>query len=342
MLANAMTIKLSLYSSRCLVIISLLGCEPKAVWQPVVITEKVPHDTDDPAIWINHENPEESIIFGTDKETGGGIYAFDLNGKIISEKCILDIQRPNNIDLEMEVMIDGEKKDIIAFTERERMQIRVFSVPDMTPLDNGGFPVFEGEPGESNLPMGIAIYKNPETGKTSVIVSRKTGPKEGYLWQYALNSDSTGLRTELLRKFGTFSGLKEIEAIAVDDELGYVYYSDEGFGVRKYYADPEAGNEQVGEFGKGEFKDDIEGIALLSTSNNKGYIFVSDQQEHALRIYTREDNVFVKSVPYLANETDGLEVANFTFSEQYPKGLLVAMSDDQTFHYYSLKDLGLE
>ena len=57
MLANAMTIKLSLYSSLCLVIISLLGCEPKAVWQPVVITEKVPHDTDDPAIWINHENP---------------------------------------------------------------------------------------------------------------------------------------------------------------------------------------------------------------------------------------------------------------------------------------------
>ncbi len=42
----------------------------------------------------------------------------------------------------------------------------------------------------------------------------------------------------LVRKFGLFSGKKEIESIAVDDALGYVYYSDEGYGVRKYYADP--------------------------------------------------------------------------------------------------------
>lgn len=43
----------------------------------------------------------------------------------------------------------------------------------------------------------------------------------------------------LVRKFGTWSGKKEIESVAVDDELGFIYYSDEGVGVRKYAADPE-------------------------------------------------------------------------------------------------------
>ena len=52
---------------------------------PDVITEKTPNDTDDPAIWINPDDASKSIVFGTDKETNGGIYAFDLDGKIIED-----------------------------------------------------------------------------------------------------------------------------------------------------------------------------------------------------------------------------------------------------------------
>ncbi len=325
-----------------ILVFTVASCQPKVEWKPSVVTEQVPHDTDDPAIWINTENPDESIIFGTDKDTDGGIYAFDLEGKIIREKSILGVKRPNNIDLETGVVIHGVERDIIAFTEREKSQIRVFSVPDMTPLDQGGFPVFEGESGEFNLPMGISIYKNPKSGETSIIVGRKTGPQEEYLWQYGLESDSNGVHIKLLRKFGTFSGIKEIEAIAVDDELGFVYYSDEGYGVRKYHADPNDLGKQVNEFGLGEFKDDIEGIGILALNDGKGYIFVSDQQAQAIRIYTRSTNQFVKSVTYAALETDGVEVTSNTFNGKYPKGMLVSMSDDHTFHYYQLKDLHLE
>ena len=31
----------------------------------------------------------------------------------------------------------------------------------------------------------------------------------------------------------------EIEAVAVDDAPGYVYYADEGNGTHKYHADPD-------------------------------------------------------------------------------------------------------
>jgi 3-phytase len=89
--------------------------------------------------------------------------------------------------------------------------------------------------------MGIAHYKQPKDGEVYAIVGRKNGPTDGtYLWQYRLFDDGSGqVGAELVRKFGHFSGQKGIEAIAVDDSLGFVYYSDEGVGVRQYYAEVE-------------------------------------------------------------------------------------------------------
>ena len=90
--------------------------------------------------------------------------------------------------------------------------------------------------------MGIALYTDPK-GNIYAITGRKTGPKGGtYLWQYLLSDSGKGfVEAKLVRKFGNYSGKKEIESIAVDNENGYVYYSDEQFGVRKYYADPAKG-----------------------------------------------------------------------------------------------------
>src|SRR5690606_18295973 len=209
--------------------------------KPTLITEKLPHDSDDPAIWINTENPSESLVFGTDKdEVNGGVYAFNLEGKIIKEKSLTGVSYPNNVDVEYGFKLnDSTFTDIMAFAEREKHQIRLYSVPDMKHLDNVVFKVFEDETNvEMKRPMGISLYKNPETGNISAIVSRKNGPTEGYLYQYEFVSDSTGVKANLLRKFGKFSGQKEIEAIAVDNALGFVYYSDEGVGIRKYQANP--------------------------------------------------------------------------------------------------------
>jgi hypothetical protein len=36
-----------------------------------------------------------------------------------------------------------------------------------------------------------------------------------------------------VRRFGDFSGIGEIEAVTVDDELGFVYYADEAAGIHK-------------------------------------------------------------------------------------------------------------
>ncbi|WP_445455029.1 phytase [Flavobacterium sp. HNIBRBA15423] len=320
-------------------LIALYSCEEKLNLTPIlpdVITETTINDTDDPAIWVNPIDASKSIIFGTDKETNGAIYAFDLDGKIIEEKTIRNIERPNNVDLTYGFTInDSTKVDIIAFTEREKNQVRVFSVPDMKPLDNGGFKVFEEETNlEFKAPMGIAIYHSPVNQKVYFIVGRKTGPKENYLYQYELQATSEGVKMKLARKFGNFSGKKEIEAIAVDNEMGYIYYSDEQHGIRKYYAEPEKGNQEVAIFGMDKFASDIEGIAIAKTASKKGYIIVSDQQRGQFNVFDRETNAFIKAVNLTTTGTDGCDVVTSPLGSKYPKGLFVAMNDAKNFYFY--------
>lgn len=317
---------------------------PKSKLPPIypdIITENTLNDTDDPAIWVNSESPENSIVFGTDKETNGAIYAFDLNGKIIEEKTIRNIQRPNNVDVEYGFKLnDSTVVDILVFTERERQQVRIFSVPDMSPLDGGGFPVFQDEENmEMRLPMGISLYKSPVDSAMYAIVGRKVGPKNDYLYQYKIISDSLGVQLELARKFGTFSGEKEIEAIAVDDENGFIYYSDEGVCIRKYYAEPSKGNEELNCFGKEYFHEDIEGIAIAKMKNGEGYLIVSDQQIGQFSFFSRTDNSFVKALNLTTSETDGCEVVTVPLNETFPNGLFAAMNDEKNFFFYDFGKL---
>ncbi|MGO3195169.1 MAG: hypothetical protein ACTIKE_14220 [Sphingobacterium sp.] len=39
----------------------------------------------------------------------------------------------------------GKKTNITVVTERDTDKIRVFSLPNLAPIDDGGIPVFEGE-----------------------------------------------------------------------------------------------------------------------------------------------------------------------------------------------------
>ncbi|WP_289043493.1 phytase [uncultured Olleya sp.] len=329
-----------LYGFCLLVIVSCKKQLP--VIQPTIITEKTPNDTDDPAIWVNPNDASKSIVFGTDKETNGGIYAFNLDGKIIKEKSIINIKRPNNVDLEYGFKLnDSTTTDIIAFTERERQQIRVFSVPDMKPLDNGGFKVFaDVKDPEHNLPMGIALYKSPKTKSIYAIVGRKLGPETGYLYQYKLNSDSLGVHANLVRKFGDFSGKKEIEAIAVDNENGIVYYSDEGHCIRKYYAEPSMGNEELSCFGSQHFTKDIEGIAIAKYQD-KGFLIVSNQQAHTFNVFDLKTNAFIKELNLGTIETDGCDVTTVALSNKFPNGLFVSMNDEKNFFFHDLELLKL-
>jgi len=316
--------------------------------RPIVVTEQVAGDSDDPAIWIHPTDPSRSLILGTDK--GGALYTFDLAGKILADRTQTGLSRPNNVDIQQGVALDGQTLDVAIVTERDGGRVRVYRLPDVAPIDGGGIEVFAGDPPDLRTPMGVALYHRPSDGALFAIVSRKTGPAEGYLWQYRITGNGRGgVQLEKVRQFGAFSGGEgEIEAIAIDDDSGYVYYSDEWAGVRKYAADPDApdANRELAILGTKGFREDREGISIYKTGDRTGYILVSDQQANLFRVYPREgtangphDQPEIGVIPVSTLESDGSEVTSIPLGANFPRGLFVAMSEGKVFQLYRWEDL---
>jgi 3-phytase len=319
------------------------------VVRPIVVTDTVKHDTDDPAIWINLQDPLQSLVLGTDKDEDGALYVFDLNGKVDNKRTVRGLKRPNNVDLVYGLPLKGQARDLAVVAERYTGKLRIFALPEMQAVDNGGIPIFVGD--TAREPMGIALYKRPKDGAVFAIAGRKTGPSGNYLWQYRLQDDGTGqVKATLMRKFGQYSGKKEIEAIAVDNELGYVYYSDEQVGVRKYFADPDQKNDtELALFATTGFADDHEGISIYKVNDGTGYLLVSDQGADRFQVFPREGSAgnphahpLLTIVRVQAHVSDGSEVTNVPLGNRFPSGLFVAMSDNKTFEFYSWNDLATD
>ena len=206
-------------------------------------------------------------------------------------------------------------------------------------------------------PMGIALYKRPKDGAVFAIVAPKGGEATNYLWQYRLDErcDAACART-FVRRFGNFSrqgvllGAGEIEAVVVDDELGYVYYSDERFGIRKWHADPDhkdAGRE-LAVLGREGYRGDREGLAIYAEPGGRGYLVSTDQIDGGsrLHLYSRNggpggphDHQLVAVIDTPSDETDGIDVTSAALPG-FPRGLLVMMnSGPKNFLFYRWEDI---
>lgn len=331
------------------------------VLKPVAATAAVPHDADDPAIWVHPTDPSRSLIVGTDKvEKKGGLYVFNLDGSL--RQRIGPLDRPNNVDVEYSVSLGDRRIDVAVLTERMKHRLRAFEIPlDGSPVRDlapEGLTVLDGETGEAAEPMGLAIYKRPADGAVFVIVSPKTGGASNYLWQYRLTLDAQNrLIATFVRRFGSFSrtgpenrDTGEIEALTVDDEMGYVYYSDERYGIRKYDANPDAdaAADELAAFGKDGYQGDREGLAIYPTGPGQGFILSSDQVPGASRvhIYRREGSPAnkhqhdeVKSILTASDATDGIDATSRPLPN-FARGLLVMMnSKGRNFLLYSMESL---
>jgi 3-phytase len=227
-------------------------------------------------------------------------------------------------------------------------------------VEHAQVPVLAGEAGERAEPMGIALYKRPADGVVFAIVAPKTGGPTDYLAQYRLADDGTGrISGTLVRRFGSFrddlrddeGGIGEIEAVVVDDELGFVFYSDEFHAIRKWHADPDhadAGRE-LAVFGTAGYAADREGLAIYPTGPGTGYLVSTDQIEggSVLKFYAREGGagaahdhaqpLFEVKTP--ADATDGLEVTSRALPG-FPDGLAVMMnSAARNFLVFDWRDL---
>lgn len=325
--------------------------------RPVAATEPVADDPDDPAIWVNPSDRARSLVIGTNKVAApsGALVVFGLDGK--TRQVVAGLDRPNNVDVEYGLVVGGRPVDVAVVTERLQRRLRVFRIEadgsrltDISSLDELG--VFKDRQGEAGEPMGIGLYRRPGDGAIFAILSSKTGPRDGYLQQYRLEDNGSGrVKATWVRTFGRWSGANEIEAVAVDDGLGYVYYSDEGDGIHKYFADPDRADaaRELAHFGTTGFAFDREGIAIYEVSATTGYLVCTDQIDgnSHYRIYRREGapgnphdhSELVQVFAGGADACDGIEVTSAALP-RFDGGLMVAMnSAPRNFLLYRWADL---
>jgi 3-phytase len=325
-------------------------------------TAPLSNDPDDPAIWVHPKDPSRSLILGTMKvaSPAGAIVAFGMDGQI--RQVITGIDRPNNIDVEYGMTLGGRAADIAVATERLSRQLRIFRIDPAEGrlIDLGGIPVLEGQEGEAGAPMGIGLYRRGRDGAIFAIVAPKEGPRDGYLWQYRLFDAGGGrVGAKFVRRFGTFSAAtvreeNEIEAVAVDDALGYVYYADEADGIHKWHADPDhadAGRE-LAHFARTGYRGDREGIAIYALPDGTGYIVAADQldEDSEYHVYPREGGPgnphdHSREIAVLrggADATDGIEISSSPLGPGLPNGVLIAMnSAPRNFLVFRWQDVAL-
>ncbi|MBM3735011.1 MAG: phytase [Acidobacteria bacterium] len=315
-------------------------------------TDAVTDDPDDPAVWVHPTDDARSLILGTNKAKAptGALVVFGLDGKTRQTAAGLD--RPNNVDVEYGLKTARGVIDIAVVTERLQRRLRVFEVSERGVADiTGDTGVFADRAGEQAAPMGVSLYRRPGDGVIFAIVAPKEGPRQGYLGQYRLEDDGKGrINARFVRYFGSFSGTGEIEAVAVDDAPGFVYYADEGDGIHKYAADPDgaAAGTELAHFGRTGFRGDREGIAIYAREDGTGYLLCTDQipGNSEYHVFTREgapgqphEHKALGVIRGGADSTDGLEVSAHRIGS-FQRGLMVAMnSGPKNFLLFRWEDI---
>ena len=279
--------------------------------------------SDDSAIWADPADPANSVVIADNKsKSGGGIGVFDMNGKLIHF-------RPDgmigNVDLRAGFPSSGTSMVLVGGNNRSDNTLAFWSL-DTTARTLSPVAARSIETEAPNY--GFCMYRSRGSGKFYAFVT-PNGP--GSVQQFELIDDGAGKVDATLVRTLPVSSITE--SCVADDELGHLYVGQEGTGVWKYGAEPDAGTgrSSVDEVGAGRLEADIEGMSIAYGADGAGYLFVSSQGNSTIAIYDRSgSNAFLKTFEVAGNGavdavtgTDGLDVTTENVGPRFEEGLLV-------------------
>ncbi|MDJ0729286.1 MAG: phytase [Crocosphaera sp.] len=300
-------------------------------------------DSDDPAIYVNPDDVEQSLVITTLKN--GGLAVYDLDGQE-RQKIAPDNIRYNNVDLVYGFNLDGESIDIAVVSDRQNDSLAIFQIDpttqQLTDITSANIleTIFGVDDGEATA-YGLATYTSPVTGKVYTFVSQADGNQ---IAQLELISDGQGsITAEIVRTLSVpipVDGEVEdaqVEGMVVDRKLGYLYVGQEEVGIWKFYAEPDGSNtgtivDTVKDINfNSNLTADVEGLTIYYGEDGKGYLLASSQGDSSFAVYDRGG-----SNSYLGNfvvgenngidgveESDGADIINVALGDKFPNGLLV-------------------
>ncbi len=321
-----------------------------AVVQPLLETtplESRGDAADDPAIWVNPDDPSASRIIGTDKQSG--LHVYDLTGQV---QQYLPDGRMNNVDLRDGFPLAGQPVPLVAASNRSNDSVAIYAMdPDDGTLRDVAAGVLDTGFGD---PYGLCLYHSAVSGEFYVFVN---DGGSGVFRQWRLFDDGSGHVTmEPVREFAVGS---QAEGCVADDATGRLYVAEEDVGLWRYSAEPDGGDRRdaidaTGDAGR--LTDDVEGVALWLGPDDTGYLVASNQGADNYAVYRREgDNAFVGLFHVIADpaagvdgasETDGLAVTSANLGGDLSDGMLVvqdgrnlAPEEGQNFKVVAWRDV---
>lgn len=300
---------------------------------------------DDPAIWIHPENPEKSVVIGTDKK--GGLASYNLKGEQLNYYAEGNM---NNTDLRYGFLLDGDSVDILASSNRTTHSISLHKISE-----GGVLEQIHARTITSNMKdevYGLCMYVSPITGKYFVFINSKAGEIE----QWELFQNAGKVDAKVVRSFTVNS---QTEGMVADDEMGIVYIGVEEAGIKKFNAEPDEPSEgtfiALSSEENANIKFDIEGLTIYPTDSINGYLIASSQGNYSYAVFERQGiNKYLGSFRIKdgeidgVEETDGIDVTNISLGEKFPKGMFVVQDGynyeneklvSQNFKYISWEDI---
>ncbi|MGI9271858.1 MAG: phytase [Woeseiaceae bacterium] len=294
---------------------------------PIVETEPVisfGDAADDPAIWVNPENPELSVIIGADKKRGINVY--DLSGELIQSRAD---GRINNVDLRYGFQLGDRTVAVVTGSNRTHDSISTYIIdPDTRQLVDVAAGVIDTGMAD---PYGQCMYKSPTSGLIYVYIN----DTDGLVRQWVLEDNGAGkIAMTAVREFNVGT---QTEGCVADDETGDLYVGEENVGIWKYSAEPDGGDDRkmvdsVDE--AGYLTADVEGLSIYYGENGGGYLVASNQGADSYALYERSaENKFIGIFHVVADEatgidgiseTDGLDVNSANLGPDFPQGVFVA------------------
>ncbi|MCF5826559.1 phytase, partial [Pseudomonas syringae] len=271
---------------------------------------------DDPAIWVNPQNPALSRVLGTNKKQG--LLTYDLSGKQLQE---LPVGRLNNVDVRPGFMLGKHKVDLAVASNRDRNSLSLFSI------DRSSGVVREA--GEIPTPLaeiyGVCLFK-PASGELYAFANGK----DGSFLQYRLSAADGKAHGEMVRRFKVET---QPEGCVADDQRQRLFLGEEDVGVWEVdaRADQPATLSSVIKVGEAVHAD-VEGLALyqsdshdylvISSQGNDSYVVVDAEPPYALRGAFRVGLNAEAGIDG-TSETDGIEVTSMNLGGPWSKGMLV-------------------
>ncbi|WP_444889331.1 phytase [Microbulbifer sp. DLAB2-AA] len=271
---------------------------------------------DDPAIWANKSQPQNSLILATDKKSGLNIY--NLSGKLLEH---FPVGRVNNVDIRS--IEHPHYSALAAASNRSTAGVNLFAITAEGHVEHLGLRAINLQD-----PYGLCLQK------TDNQLFAWVSDKDAALHQFEIDLGENPTEFSL-KKYTEIVVNSQVEGCVVDDKWQRLFFAEEDRGIWSLGLKKQQSSEYqaklVAEVDGQTLVDDVEGLALYLTEDS-GYLIVSSQGNDSYALFTRDGNDFVGHFRVTMNvrsgidgssETDGLDVTSLNLGPEYPMGLLV-------------------